>query len=178
MRRILGTLLLTLALTSLSACSGDDQTASDPTPAPTSAPTSADTSSSEATTPPETGGGEEGGTGGSVDFDAELVSGTAAGGTPGELLTAVGTDGELDAFLKQFRTPTFPDDVRSAVEAARGAGAGDVYAAIVGLGCDVPPGVEVTEGEAGYAVSALKVEDPLPECLAAVTTVAVVTIVA
>jgi hypothetical protein len=49
-------------------------------------------------------------------------------------------------------------------------------AAVVSIGCDVPPGVTVQAQEDGLAILPLKVKSPLQECLAPVTTVALVSI--
>jgi hypothetical protein len=46
----------------------------------------------------------------------------------------------------------------------------------VSIGCDVPPGVTVQTQDDGLAIVAMKVKSPLQECLAPVTTVALVTI--
>ncbi len=90
------------------------------------------------------------------------------------MLTVINTEAEMEAYVAQFRTPDLGDKIKAA--AAKAEPGADVRAAIVSVGCDVPPGVEVEEGEAGYLVSPLKVSNPLPECLAAVTTVAVVAV--
>jgi hypothetical protein len=47
-------------------------------------------------------------------------------------------------------------------------------AAVVSIGCDVPPGVTVQKLEDGVAIVPREVPSPLPECLAPVTTVALV----
>ncbi len=173
MRRTLGTLLLITALVGpLSACGSDDSpgtgagtVAGDPettSPEPTTDPASEPSGS---TTSEATPGGYE---------VLGLVSSTAAGGQATEMLTPIGTDAELDAFVSQFRTPELGDEVRAA--AATAPEGTEVLAAIVYVGCDVPPGVEVSATDDGWAVSPFKVKDPLPECLAAVTTVAVVAV--
>ncbi len=55
-------------------------------------------------------------------------------------------------------------------------GSGAVMAAVVAVGCDVPPGAEFGFSSDGAYVEARRVADPLPECLAAVTTVALVAV--
>lgn len=146
MRRILGALLV---LTVLSGCGSEDGTGDDTRPTPTD-------SSSPA----------------SFDYDAELVSETAAGGTVVDKLIPIDSDDQLRAFLMQFDSPTFRAEITEAAAVQDGA----VLAAVVAIGCDIAPNVEVTPVAHGYLVSPGKVIDPLEECLAAVTTVAVVTV--
>lgn len=135
---------------------GTDSTGSDPAPAPTSTQTDGDAAEP-------------------VDYEVvSLPSETAAGGTVSPMLTPVGTPDELDTFVSQFRLDTFADEVR--VNATSASYEGDLWAAVVSIGCDVPPGVFVEEGEAGYLVTPEKVAKPLQECLAPVTTVALVAI--
>jgi len=46
-------------------------------------------------------------------------------------------------------------------------------AVVIAQGCDVPPGVTVTETPRGFEVTPLKVTEPLKECVVATTSVAV-----
>ncbi|MDE0777660.1 MAG: hypothetical protein OSB43_15395 [Nocardioides sp.] len=164
MRRTLGSILAPVLLCSvLAGCGGDadvlsDGAASDP--APTETPTSTQTD----------GDAEE-----PVDYVVVgLPSETAAGGSVSPMLTPVRTPDELDTFVSQFRLDSFADEVRD--DATSATDEGDLWAAVVSIGCDVPPGVIVEEGEAGYLVTPEKVAAPLQECLAPVTTVALVAI--
>ena len=86
----------------------------------------------------------------------------------------LGTDTEVARFVDQL-SPELAADVRAAVDAST-APAEQLYGAVVGLGCDVPPGVAVTRTSTGFDITGLKVADPLQECFAAVTSVAVVAI--
>ncbi len=157
---------------------GDDgsSTASDPT---TSTPTS---ESVPPTSPPGTGGDTDEPTKsppltpGGVPFELrEMVSVTVGRGVASPEAVALTTPAEVDAFTAPF-SGQLADEVRAAV-AAEPAGAGEtLYGAVVADGCDVPPGVDVTESAEGYAIVGLKVADPLPECFAPVTSVAIVAI--
>lgn len=155
MRRTLGPLpllplLLTLMLGALAGCGDDDEKAADP-------------GTSDSTTP---------------DPEAEpvvlaVLSETNAGGTVSDVLSPV--DGvALDDFLAQLDSGSLGDEVRAEVEGHDPAEGHSVGAAVVAIGCDVPPGVRVTASGDGWAVAPDKVRDPLPECFAPVTTVAVV----
>lgn len=172
MRRTLGT---SLALTLLSAlllsgCGSDgdvqdpaDATGSDPAASSTPSPT-------PSTTPTQTDGDAKA----PVDYEVvALVDETAAGGRTSPMLTLVSNSAELDTFASQFRGDSFAEEIRTAADTSYD---GQLWAAVVSVGCDVPPDVFVEEGEAGYLITPGKVVDPLPECLAAVTTVALVAI--
>ncbi|MDO9456571.1 hypothetical protein [Nocardioides sp.] len=177
MRPLLGALLLVPLL--LAGCGDDeDPTASDPAPSgatstatpetATDLPTTVDPSSGEPTrSPPITPGG--------VPFElVELVDGTAGRGQATDEAVPIASAADAKAFASAFSP-----DLAGRVEAALAAPAPEgtsLYAAVVGMGCDIPPGVDVTETADGYAITGLKVADPLPECFAPVTTVAVVAI--
>lgn len=184
MRRTLGT---SLALTLLSAlllsgCGSDeeillpeDTTGSDPAASSTPAP-SQDTGegpgddTSEEPSQTQTDGDAEA----SVDYEVvALVDEAAAGGRTSPMLTSVDDPNELETFTAQFRSEAFAEEIRAAADTSYD---GQLWAAVVSVGCDVPSEVFVEEGEAGYLITAGKVVDPLQECLAAVTTVALVAI--
>ena len=172
MRRSLGTLLIAAVLgLGLSACGSDNgDSAADPVETSTR-------STTPTGQPPGTTGEDQTQPGGSDGPGYEVIglySATAAGGTATDQLTAIGTDAELEAYVAQFRGPTLGDKIRAA---ARGAeGDGELMAAVVGLGCDIPPGVEVAPAGDTFTVQPQKVTDPLAECLAAVTTVVVISV--
>ena len=105
-----------------------------------------------------------------------LVHETNAGGTVSGELTPIGGDGLLD-FLMQFDSSGLSEQVMAVAEANAPAEGRELTAAVVAIGCDVPPGVSVTQpdgAEQGWTVTPDKVTEPLQECLAPVTTVAVV----
>jgi len=124
---------------------------------------------------PDPGSPSDGDAAGPVDHEVvALPSATAVGGTVSPMLVRVDTPDELDTFVSQFRRDELGDEIRTIARTASYDGA--LWAAVVSLGCDVPPGVNVAEGEAGYLVTPQKVVDPLDNCLAPVTTVALVAI--
>lgn len=180
MRRSLGLLPLALAGSlslGLTACGSDDgDSAADP--APTSTSTQASSRPPSPTgTPPDQTGPDQTQPGGSDSPGFEVIglySATAAGGRASNRLTRISTDAELDAYVAQFRGEALASSLRDAVQGV--GGDGELMAAVVGLGCDVPPGVEVTPTGDTFTVQAKKVVDPLQECLAPVTTVAVVSV--
>jgi len=102
-----------------------------------------------------------------------LVHETNAGGTVSDQLTPIGGDGLLD-FLTQFDSSSLSEQVMALVDDNPPAEGHELMAAVVAIGCDVPPGVRVSADGAGWTVSPDKVTAPLQECLAPVTTVAVV----
>jgi surface antigen len=104
-----------------------------------------------------------------------IVSGTAAGGSTGATLVRLDTPAALDAFVAQFERPRLGDDVRRAVEAADVPDGQVVAGAVVSIGCDVPPGVTLSTKEALRVVPD-QAATPLRECLAPVTSVAVLTV--
>jgi hypothetical protein len=157
-----GTLLAGLALGCLLAAGcadAGDGTADDASPAePTSAATSDPTSA-----PP------------SPEWtQVAIVHATAAGGTVSAPVR-VDTEEALDAFVAQFERPDLGEKVRSAVAGADVPDGHLPAAAVVAVGCDVPPGVSVvTDRE--LRVVPHKVASPLKECFAPVTSVAVLTL--
>ena len=158
MRRTLGSLLLTTVLASsvLTGC-GSDRGADEK---------AGDTGSSDAGSP-----------GGTVDFtQVAIVSATAAGGRPSPRATVLDDAAAVGAFSEQFRSPAMGQQLLKAVKAADVAAGRTLVGAVVALGCDVPPGVTVHRMGDGLAITPLPVPSPLPECLAPVTSVALVTV--
>jgi hypothetical protein len=74
---------------------------------------------------------------------------------------------------RNFRTPLLTKKIRSVVARIRIAEGQALYGAVIAIGCDVPPSasVEVTDGK--VVITAGKVPDPLPNCFAPVTSVAI-----
>ena len=158
MRRTLGSLLLTTVLASsvLGGCgseAGSDERAGD------------------------TGSSDAGSSGGAVDFtEVAMVSATAAGGRPSQRPTVLDDAAAIGAFSEQFRNPAMKQQLLKAVRGADVAAGRTLVGAVVALGCDVPPGVTVHRTADGLAITPRQVPSPLPECLAPVTSVALVTV--
>ena len=159
MRRSPGTLLLAAALVAplLTGCGGDD------------APTRAEDTGTSPTTPASTSSG------GALDFtEVALLSLTAAGGRVSPRATVVDDAAAVSRFATQFRGEGLGNRLQAAVRKADVPQDRTLVASVVAIGCDVPPGVSVEKLGDGVAIVPLKVTNPLPECLAAVTTVALV----
>jgi hypothetical protein len=105
-----------------------------------------------------------------------LVSQTAAGGRVAAQATALDTPAQVAAFVGQFHMPA----MRLLVERALSRLKHDrrpLVGAVVAIGCDRPPGVDVVYG-ADTTIRLLphEVASPLPECLVPVTTVALASV--
>ena len=179
MRPPLGTLAALLAVSLLTGC-GDDSapTASDPDSGASSSSVSSTTPAETATDLPTTADPTKSApiTPGGVPFELRaMVSGTAGRGVLSPDAVPLASDADVEAFVADF-SAELADDVRAAVAADRAQPGEEVYGAVVGLGCDVPPGVSVQRTSTGYAIAGAKVADPLQECFAAVTSVAIVAI--
>ncbi len=105
-----------------------------------------------------------------------IVSQTAVGGHVD--LDAVPIDDEAarQEFAAQFRRPSMGAKIAQAVASGSVPEGYTVMGAVVAIGCDVPPGVTVTQSPDGWVITPDPVPSPLQECLAAVTTVAVVAV--
>ena len=167
MRRTLGSvlpsLLPSLLLASvlglpLAGCDDDDSgVAKDP--APSSTGTSSDAPSD-----------------GAVDFElVDTITVTAApGGTVGEAVP-LPDDAAVQAFVARFGASALAQQVSDLAAHTDVPDGEELYGAVAAVGCDSPDQVAVTEdGAGGLTITALPVPDPRPECLAAMTTVALV----
>jgi hypothetical protein len=164
MRRPLGTLLPALLLTGLlgglaTAC-GDDSggVGDDAGPAPTA--------SSPA--------GRPTGADGAVDFElVTTLTETAAGGDVSPDAVPLGDDAAVQEFVAPF-SEALQTEVQQAVASTSVPDDQRLYGAVVALGCDAPDQVQVVASPSGLQVVAEKVPAPKPECLAPMTTVALV----
>ncbi len=170
MRRLLGTVLpAALLVTALAACG--DETASDSPGADPSVTVSSPGGTGGLDTPDTPGPDDEG----SVAFDlVDTITVTAAGGALSEVAVPFTDDAAFRDFLGQFQISDMTDQIQNAVAGADIAQGQELYAAVVAIGCDSPSEVTVTDSGAGLVVTALKVLSPVPECFAAMTTVALV----
>ena len=172
MRRTLGALLLTAALATaaLAGCADDggdaraeDAASGTASASPSDLPSAAPSGASS--------------TRGAVDFtEVALLSETAAGGEVEQRATVLDNATAVNGFAAQFDNGAMSDGLTTAVREADVAEGQELAAAVVSIGCDVPPGVTVQKLEGGVAILPLKVKSPLKECLAPVTTVALVAV--
>jgi hypothetical protein len=106
----------------------------------------------------------------------EMVVLTAAGGEVSPAAYFVDDRKDLKAYATTFEDR---DGVVAAVQQAvedAGDRDGRLAAATVAIGCDVPEGVSITEGRDGPEVRAGKISNPKLECLAPMTSIALVEI--
>lgn len=181
MRSTLGALLLTAALatSALAACAddgagsrADDSStsqrsgSSSPSPSPTSPGDSGSRSTSDSPAPS-----------GAVEFtQIALISQTAAGGKTDPRPTVLTNRVRVRRFASQFERDDLAGRMLATIRKADLPTGHNFAAAVVSIGCDVPPGVTVQRQEGALAILPLKVKNPLQECLAPVTTVALVSI--
>ena len=105
-----------------------------------------------------------------------LISVTGGGGTVSRSAALLDTKAHIRAFTEQFRQPTMAARVNAEVRQAATSGY-LVFGAVVAVGCDRPTGAVVSlDANGDVQFTATKVANPLPECLAAVTTVAIATV--
>jgi hypothetical protein len=174
MRQTLGALLLTAALAApaLAGCADDSDPRAEEAATPTASGTAppADSPSGSPSQSPST-------TGGTGDFtEVALLRLTGGGGRVGHRATVLDDPAAVDRFAAQFRGEALGNQLMAAIREADVPQGRTLAAAVVSIGCDVPPGVTVEKLEGGLAILPLKVRSPLPECLAAVTTVALVAV--
>jgi hypothetical protein len=105
-----------------------------------------------------------------------LISVTGGGGRVAPSATLLDTKAHIRAFTGQFRAPTMAIRVAAAVQQAVASGH-IVYGAVVAVGCDRPPGADVSlDADGQVQITAQEVASPLQECLAPVTTVAIASV--
>ena len=169
MARTLGALLLTVALAApvLAGCADErsDPGAEDRTSA-TTQPSASASSPPLGPTPGEV-----------VDFtEVALLSLTAGGGKVEYRATVLGDTRAAKRFAAEFRHEALGNRLAAAMRNADLPRDQKLAAAVVSIGCDVPPGVTVQKLDDGVAIVPGEVPSPLPECLAPVTTVALVAV--
>ena len=103
-----------------------------------------------------------------------ILSATAVGGTVDNLATVLDADTAVADFTEQFDGHTLATQVGRAANRADTPPGQVLIGAVISIGCDVPPGVTVTSTDVGVEIAAEKVLEPLQECFAPVTTVALV----
>jgi hypothetical protein len=165
MRRLLGSvvpavLLLALPAGALSAC-GDESGSVADDPAPTASQ--------------DPSGSTKGPSGEEVDFEVVAVlTETAAGGTTSPAGVPLGDQDAVLAFTEQFETDALPTRIQDAVAGTEVPDDMLLYGAVVAIGCDTPTDLTVIDSGSGILIGAQQVADPMPECFAPMTTVALV----
>lgn len=104
----------------------------------------------------------------------ELIHQSAVGGHTGDPVV-LDSQSAIDDFVSQFTRDEFAEKVARAAQSTKVAEGQQLFGAVVSVGCDVPPGVNVSVGDK-VEITAQKVADPLQECYVPVTTVALVTV--
>jgi hypothetical protein len=165
-KTLLGPAVSVVLLTAVLAGCGDStsDSASDSSPGPTR-PTA--TASSMPTVDPSEG------------LEAQtiaIVSQTAVGGHVDLNAVPLADDAARQEFVAQFNRPGMGRKIAKAVASATVPDGYTVMGAVVMVGCDVPPGVLVTQSSDGWVVTPEPVVSPLKECFAAVTSVAIVAV--
>ena len=115
--------------------------------------------------------------GGAVDATTiAVLSQTAAGGMVSPMAVRLDTTGQIRAFTAPLMQRGLGPRIMKALGKADVPSGSHVYGAIVSIGCDVPPGVDVVRTGDGVRIVAQPVESPKQECLAPVTTVGLVAV--
>jgi hypothetical protein len=103
-----------------------------------------------------------------------LISMTGIGGQASTTAAPLNSAGDITRFVRQFPSPLTQKRLRSAIVAAPSTPGHDLVGQVVAIGCDRPPGVTVMVNKDGRVeLVPHEVASPLPECLAAVTTIAI-----
>lgn len=105
-----------------------------------------------------------------------ILTETGVGGTVASLAVPVGDDAARQRFGRQFSDQRMRDRIEAETAGIDLRTGSRLYAAVVAVGCDVPPGVVITLAAAGVAVTPEQVAAPRQECLAPMTSVALVVV--
>ena len=99
----------------------------------------------------------------------EIVHATAAGGSVSTTPAPISDSQAFADFTSQFERSDLRREMQSVISGATTPAGYQLVAAVISIGCDVPPGVTYIDGQ----VYPQKVAKPLGECFAAVTSVAI-----
>ena len=102
----------------------------------------------------------------------EIVHATAVNGEVSTTPTPITNQDQVASYAAQFSRPAMREEIERVVRANPPADDQQLVAAVIAIGCDVPPGVTYVDGE----IRPLKVTSPLRECLAPVTSVAILAV--
>ena len=167
MKALLGSVASALVLLVAGCGDTSSDTADDPTPTSSGTPTASPTDDAPTPTPTEA----------AVDFqEIAIISQTAAGGEVDNAAVRLDDQAARETFLMQFNRPGFGTEIGEQIAAATVPEGHVLLGAVVSIGCDVPPGVNVTVGPDGWFIYPQKVASPLQECFAPVTSVALVAV--
>jgi hypothetical protein len=104
----------------------------------------------------------------------DTITVTGAGGTVSAAAVPLGDHQAVEGFLEQFHSDDLAEQVQAAVARTDVPGGQQLYGAVIAIGCDEPDRVEVDVSGESVAITAVPVPSPMPECFAAMTTVALV----
>ena len=105
-----------------------------------------------------------------------IVAQTAVGGRTDLNAVPLGDAAARQEFAAQFNRPGMGRKIAQAVASATVPEGYTVMGAVVSISCDVPPGVAVSRSADGWVLKPRKVDSPLQECFAPVTSVAIVAV--
>ena len=103
-----------------------------------------------------------------------ILSSSAAGGVTSKAAIDVGTSAGIQRLVGSLRGNALAHQVRAKVAATDIPAGQRLMGAVVNIGCDVPTGVSVTGGPGKPRLQPIFTGKRLPECLVAVTTIALV----
>jgi hypothetical protein len=171
MKVLLGSLATSLVLL-VAGCADSSSDAADDPADPTSSVSQTGTPTGSPTDSPSSSPTER-----ALDFqEIAIISQTAAGGEVDNAAVRLDDQAAREPFLMQFDRLSFGTKIDEQIAAATVPEGYLLLGAVVSIGCDVPPGVNVTEGPDGWFIYPQKVASPLQECFAPVTTVALVAV--
>lgn len=104
----------------------------------------------------------------------DLVSMTGANGTVSVEPAPLTPARDLARFTSDFRGDALRHQIQAVLDKRSVSDAMYAAGAVIAVGCDVPPGADVVTTNSGYQVVPKEVASPREECLAPVTTVAIV----
>lgn len=112
---------------------------------------------------------------GEVDFElVEMVTETAVGGEVDPQAMPLGDIVAVQGFSTQFTDEAMNTRLTNLLDRTKVPDGQALYGAVVAIGCDVPPGVVVTSKDSGLEIEAQPIPSPTKECVALMTSVALV----